>query len=131
MSSFERDFLCDGKIVQLRLLPIDEVEGLRRLACVDLHGYSVTQQVVNGLVVSVECATVIVCLSTELVECDADLGWGVAILGQPFREQPLLDVAVTFTVSPIAEGAVSQFVLEQSNDAVLCDTLRLADRTHY
>ena len=100
------------------------------LARLDLHRHAVAQQVVDGLVVAVEAAAVVVRLGAQLVEGAADLRRGVAAPGQVGREQPFLDVAVAVAVGPIAEVAVAQLIAEQSDDTVLRGPVRLADVTH-
>ena len=129
--ALERHFLGDGEVVLLRLVPVDEVDGLRDLARLDLHRHAVAQQVVDGLVVAVEAAVVVVRLGAQLVEGHADLRRGVAALGQPGREQPFLDVAVAVAVGPVAEVAIAQFVAEQGDDAVLGGAFGLADGAHF
>ena len=52
--ALERHLLGDGEVVLLRLVPVDEVDGLRDLARLDLHRHAVAQQAVDGLVVAVE-----------------------------------------------------------------------------
>ena len=112
------------------IVPVDEVDGLGDLARLDLHRHAVAQQAVDGLVVAVERAVVVVRLGAQLVQRDADLRRGVAALGQPGREQLLFDVAVAVAVGPVAEVAVAQLVAEQGDDAVLRGALGLADGTH-
>ena len=84
----QRDLLGDGEIVLLRLLPVDQVDGLRDLARLGLHRHAVAQQAVNGLVVPVEAAAVVVRLGAQLVDGAADLRRRVAALRQVSREQP-------------------------------------------
>ncbi len=126
----QRDFLGDGEVVLLRLLPVDEVDGLGDLARLDLHRHAVAQQAVDGLVVAVEAAVVVVRLGAQLVEGRADLRRRVAALGQLGGEQVLLDVAVAVAVGPVAEVAVAQFIAEQGDDAVLRGAFGLADGAH-
>ena len=128
--ALERHLLGDGKVVLLRLIPVDEVDGFRDLARLDLHRHAVAQQVVDGLVVAVEAAAVVVRLGAQLVDGHVDLRRGVAAFGQVSREQPFLDVAVAVAVGPVAEVAVAQFVAEQGDDAVLGGTFGFA-HTHY
>ena len=66
--ALERHLLGDGEVVLLRLVPVDEVDGLRDLARLDLHRHAVAQQVVDGLVVAVERAAVVVRLGAQLVQ---------------------------------------------------------------
>ena len=66
--ALERHLLGDGEVVLLRLVPVDEVDGLRDLACLDLHRHAVAQQVVDGLVVAVERSVVVVRLGAQLVQ---------------------------------------------------------------
>ena len=44
MVALERDFLGDGEIVLLRVVPVDEMDGLGDLAGLDLHGHAVAQR---------------------------------------------------------------------------------------
>ena len=111
-------------------LPVDEVDGFRDLARLDLHRHAVAQQAIDGLVVAVERAVVVVRFGAQLVEGHADLRRGVAALRQPGREQPFLDVAVAVAVGPVAEVAIAQFVAEQGDDAVLRGAFGLADVAH-
>ena len=67
MVALERHLLGDGEVVLLRLLPVDQVDGLRHLARLDLHRDAVAQQVVDRLVVAVEAAVVVVRLGAQLV----------------------------------------------------------------
>ena len=76
MVALERDFLGDGEVVLLRLVPVDEVDGLGDLARLDLHRHAVAQQAVDGLVVAVEAAAVVVRLGAQLVDGAADLRLG-------------------------------------------------------
>ena len=112
------------------LVPVDQVDGLGDLARLDLHRHAVAQQAVDGLVVAVERAVVVVRLGAQLVQRDADLRRGVAAPGQPGGEQPFLDVAVAVAVGPVAEVAVAQLVAEQGDDAVLRGAFGLADGAH-
>ena len=64
----QRDFLGDGEVVLLRLVPVDEVDGFRDLARLDLHRHAVAQQAVDGLVVPVEAAVVVVRLGAQHVD---------------------------------------------------------------
>ncbi len=66
--ALERHLLGDGEVVLLRLVPVDEVDGFRDLARLDLHRHAVAQQAVDGLVVAVERAAVVVRLGAQLVE---------------------------------------------------------------
>ncbi len=111
-------------------VPVDEVDGLRDLARLDLHRHAVAQQAVDGLVVAVEAAVVVVRLGAQLVDGAADLRRGVAALGQVGREQPFLDVAVAVAVGPVAEVAIAQLVAEQGDDAVLRGAFGFADVAH-
>ena len=95
------------------------MDGFRDLARLDLHRHAVAQQVVDGLVVAVEAAVVVVGLGAQLVEGRANLSCGVATLRQVGREHPFLDVAVAVAVGPIAEVAIVQLIAEQGDDAVL------------
>ena len=74
MVALERHFLGDGKVVLLGVRPVDEVDGLRDLARFDLHRHAVAQQVVDGLVVAVEAAVVVVRLGAQFVDGNVDLG---------------------------------------------------------
>lgn len=128
ISGLERHILGDGEVVVLRLAPVDEVDGLRDLARLDLHRHAVAQQVTDRLVVPVEAAAVVVRLGAQPVQGHGDLGPGVAALAQPGREQTLIDSAVTAAaVGPIAQLAVAQLVAEQGDDAVLGGALGLVD----
>jgi hypothetical protein len=49
-----RHFLGDGEVVPLRLLPVDEPDGLRVLADLGLHLHAVAQQLVHVAVAVVE-----------------------------------------------------------------------------
>ena len=124
------DFLGDGEVVLLRLLPVDEMDGFRDLARLDLHRHAVAQQAVDGLVVAVEAAVVVVRLGAQRIDRAADLRRAVAAFRQVGREQPFLDVAVAVAVGPVAEIAVVQFVAEQGDDAVLRCAFGFADVAH-
>lgn len=106
------------------------MDGFRNLPGLDLHRHAVAQQVVNGLIVPVEVAAVVVCLGAQLVKGSADLSGRVAAFGQPRREQAFFDIAVAIAVGPIAQVSVVKFVAEQCNDAILSGALRLADVAH-
>ena len=126
----QRHLLRDGEVVLLRLLPVDELDGLGDLAGLDLHRHAVAQQAVDLLVVVVEAAVGIARLGAQLVEGFGDLRRAVAALGQVGGEQAFLDVAVVRAVGPIAEVAVAEFVTEQGDDAVLGGAFGLADGAH-
>ena len=69
----ERHLLGDSEIVFLWLLPIYEVDGFRHLARLGLHRHAVAQQVVDGVVVAVKRAAVVVRFGAESVESRTDL----------------------------------------------------------
>ena len=108
----EGHFLGNGEIVPLRLLPVDEVDGFRRLARLGLYGHAVAQQVVDGVVVAVEPTAVVIRFGPESVESRADLRRRVTALGQPCREPAVFDVAVArrgqssrrHSCSPVGRG---------------------------
>ena len=129
--AFEGYLLGDGEVVFLRLLPVDEVDGLRDLSRLDLYRDAVAQQTVNGLVVAVEIAAVFVRLGAQLVERHADLLTGIAVSGKVVRQQTFLDVAVAVAVCPVAEIAIAQLIAEQGDDAVLRDAFRFVDGAHF
>jgi hypothetical protein len=60
MIALERNLLGNGEVVLLRLIPVDEVDGLRDLACLDLNRHAVAQQVIDGLIIVVERAVVVI-----------------------------------------------------------------------
>ena len=64
----ERHLLGDGEVVCLRVVPVDEPDGLGDLAGLDLHRHAVAEQAVDGLVVVVEAAVGVVRLGAEQVE---------------------------------------------------------------
>ena len=130
MVAAERDLLGNGEVVLLRLLPVNEVDGFGDLARLNPHQHAVAQQVVNGLVVSVETATVVIRLGTQFADGHADLRRGVAASRQPSVEDLFLNVAVALAVGPIAEVPTMQLIAEQGNDTVLRGAFGLANITH-
>ena len=66
--ALERHFLGNGKVVLLRLAPVNQVNGFGRLAGLGLHRHAVAEQVVDGLVVAVERAVVVIGLGAQLVQ---------------------------------------------------------------
>ena len=75
-----------GEFVFLRLLPVDQVDGFGCLARLDLHGHAVAQQAVDGLVIAVEAAVMVVGLGAQRVDGTADICRAVAALGQVIRQ---------------------------------------------
>jgi hypothetical protein len=82
---------------------VDSFCGLTRF---DLHWYAVAQQAVDGLVITVEAATVVVRLGAQGIDRPADLRRGVAAFGQVGSEQPVLDVAVAVAIGPVTKVAI-------------------------
>src|SRR5208337_986313 len=128
----QRHFFGYGEVVLLGLVPVDKVHGLSNLARFRLYRHAVAQQIVDGVVVAIECATMVVGLGVQLVQGHADLRWRVAALFQPLGEYTFLDVAVTRTISPVAEIAIIEqiFIAKQRDDAVLGKTLGLSNVDH-
>jgi len=114
----------------LRLIPVDQVDGLGDLTRLDLHRHAVAQQAVDGLVVLVQAPAVVVRLAAQLVDGDVDLLGAVAAPGQVLAKLRLFDVGVAVAVAPVAEVVVVQLVAEQGDDAVLRDALGLAYVAH-
>src|SRR5262249_55700033 len=124
MAAFERHFLGNTKIVSLGLVPFDEADGFRWLASLDFDLDAIAQELVNGLVVPVERAAVVICLGAELVDGAAYLRRGVAAAGEVSGEQPFHDVAVAVAV---ADVAVAEFIAKKGNDTILRGTFGVAD----
>src|SRR5262249_26661337 len=97
------NLLSDGEVVFLRFSPVDEVDGLGGLSSLGLYRHPVSQQSVDGFIVVVEGAAMVVGLGAQSVKGTADLRRGIAVSGQIGRQQAFLDVAVAATVCPIAE----------------------------
>jgi len=109
---------------------LDEVDGLRDLARRQLHRDAVAQPAVDGLVVRVEAAAVVVRLGAQGMDGLADLRRGVAALGQMGSKQPFFDVAIAVPVGPVTEVAVPKLIAEKRDDAGLRGSFRLADGGH-
>ena len=77
------------------------------LARLGLHRHAVAQQAVDGLVVAVEAAAVVVRLGAQLVEGGADLRRRNSRASSGRLKQLLLDVAVAVAVGPVAEVAIT------------------------
>ena len=90
------------------------------------HGQRGSRVVVEA----VETAVVVVCLSVQLVQGNADLRRGVAALRQINCEESFLDIAVALAVSPVAEVAVAKLIAEQGDNAVLCNAFGFAYVAH-
>ena len=69
------------EVVRRGIIPVDEANGLRDLACLDLYRDAVAQQAVDRVVVAVERAVLVRRLGAKLVQRDADLCRGVAAAG--------------------------------------------------
>jgi hypothetical protein len=124
------NFLGNGEVVLLRLLPVDHVDGFRNRARFALHRHAVAQQLVDFFVIAIEATAVVIRLSAQFVEDAANLFRGIAVPGQVGSEQPFLNVAVTVAVGPVAEVAVTQLIAEERNDTPLRGAFGLADVTH-
>ena len=128
--ALERHLFGDGEVVLLRLLPIHELHGLGGLGGIGLYRHAVAQQLVDGLVVGIEIAAVVVGLGAQLVESRADLRRGISAPRQPRRQNPRLDVAVAVAVAPVAQVAIAQLIHKELDHALLRGALRLADLVH-
>ena len=124
------NFLGNGKVVLPRPLPVDEVDGFCDLAGFDLHQHAVAQQIVDGLIIAVETAAMIIRLGAQGIDRPPDLRRSVAAPGQVGGEQSCLNVAVAVAVGPIAQVAVAKLIAKESNDTLLRDAFRLADSAH-
>lgn len=108
-----------------RRTPVDQVGRLGRPARLGLDRHAVAQRRIHSLVVSVRAVVRVVGLAAELVQRHGDLRGIQAPLGEPVRQQLLLDVAVAGSVGPGAKEATAEFVAEQGDDAVLGCSLRM------
>ena len=116
----DRDFLGDGEVVVLRMLPVDQPDGLRVLADLGLHLHAVAQQVVDRPVAVVEALAGVARRLVEHVQRPGDQRLVVALLLQPGTRSKLrLDVAVALAVGPVAEIVVAQLLAEQLHHALL------------
>ena len=86
MIALERHLLGDGEVVLLRLLPVDQLDGLCGLAGIGLYLHAIAQQSVDGLVIGIEIAAIVVGLSAQLVESRADLLRRIPTFCQPSRQ---------------------------------------------
>ncbi len=58
--ALERHLLGNREVVLARLVPVDEMNRFRNLAGLDLDRHPVAQELVDGLVVPVEIAAVVI-----------------------------------------------------------------------
>ena len=107
--------LGDGEVVLLRVLPVDQPDGLRVLADVGLHLHAVAQQVVDGPVAVVEALARVARFSLEQVQRPVDQVLVVALLLEKGAQQVRLDVAVAVALVPVAEVVVAQRVAERGS----------------
>ena len=121
------DLLGDGKVVLFRLRPIDQMDGFGDLSRLDLYRYAVTQQAVNGLVVAVKAAAVIVRLRAQCSDGFVDLRRAVAGPGEKGSQQVCFDVPVVVAIPPVAEVPISEFITKQGDDPILGGAFGLAD----
>ena len=112
MVTAKGDLFSDCEVVLLPMILINHIERLCNLASLSLHRYAVAHEAINGLVVAVERAVVVIRLGTKLVETTADLRLGMVVPVQIGGEQPFLDVAIAIAVGPVAEITVFQLVAE-------------------
>ena len=112
------------------MLPVDQVDRLRHLARFGLYRHAVAQQVIDGVVIAVKAASVVVGLGMQLMDGRADLRRGVFPRTQVVRKQAVLDVAVAGAVGPVAQIVVIQFIVEEPDDPVLGFAFGRADVVH-
>lgn len=124
-------FLCDGEVVPLRVLPVDEPNVLSIVARTGLYLHGVAQHVVHGAVTVVETLAGVARRLAEDVKCPRDERLVVALLvSQEGSQQLLFDVAVALALGPVAEIVVAELLSEQPHHACLSLLLDLADGAH-
>ena len=124
VAALQRHLLGQREVVLLRVLPVDQVHRLVRLARGDLHRHAVAQELVGAQVRLVERDARRVGGGLELLEGGGDVGGGVAAGRQVVAQERRLDGAVVLPLVPFAEVAVAEVVGprrigEQGDDAVL------------
>ena len=135
VASLERHFLGQPEIVALRVLPVNQVHRVVRLACRDLHLYAVAQQLVRAQVglVQRDAGGVGGCL--ELLQRGGNVRGGVAAGREVVAQECGVDVAIVGSCAPVAEVAVAEVVGvrgvgEEGDHAVLGDAFGARGRGH-
>jgi hypothetical protein len=105
------------------------VDGFGGLAEIDPDWDAVAEEVVDGLVVAVEIAGVVVGFFLEYVDGAGDLDGGVAVF-EVVGEEVYFDVGVVGVVAPVAQVFVAEFVGEEVDDALLGGAFGFADVAH-
>ena len=124
VAAFQRHLLGQREVVLLRVLPVDQVHRLVRLARGDLHRHAVAQELVGAKVRLVERDARRIGGGLQLLQGGGDVGSGVAAGCQVVAQERRLDGAVVLALVPFAEVAVAEVVGarrigEEGDDAVL------------
>lgn len=120
------DLFGNGDVIVFRVVPVDEPDV--PVAAVIIHCLNrITEELIDLFVNIVEVMLQICCCSGEGSDCLADEGVGVALFFQPVAECLLFDVCVVFAVLPVPEILVSEGVLEEGDDMILCGTFSFVD----
>ena len=125
----DRHFLGDGKVVVLRVLPVDQPDRDMVLTRAGLHLHAIAQQVIDRLVAVIEVFAGIRRRLVQLMQRPVDERVPDTLPLQPGGQQLRLDVAVV-AVDPVAQKAVAQPFAEQRHDAGLGFLFDLADGGH-
>ena len=126
------NFLGDGEMIILRMLPINEPDIHRILTHARLHLHGVAQHVIHGAVPVVEALAGVARRLVEEVERPRDERLVVTLLlAEKLPQQGFLNVPVAFAVSPVAEVVVAQRVAKQRDHALLGLLLDLANGAHH
>src|SRR5262249_19540530 len=95
-----------------------------------LHRHAIAQQAVDGLIVAVQIAAMIRRLRTEPVQRRRNLLPRVTGFGQMSNRERFFDVGIVGSVGPVAEVAISEFFMEQPDDAILRNPFGFSDIAH-
>jgi len=105
---FERDLLGEAKVVFLRVLPVDKVDGVVRFTDRDLHGDAVAEELVNAEIGTIGRVVARgIGGNFEFLQRGRDVGGRVAAFVEVGPEQFRFDATVFLPLGPVAEVAVT------------------------
>lgn len=115
----------------VQLVPNDEMNRLRYCSSHSPHRHAIPKERVHSFIVAVQSSVAVVRFFPKRIDRRIDLLGCVAVAFEIRREQLFFDVAVAFTISPVAEVTIAKLVAEKRNDAILCFGFWFADEAHF
>ena len=130
VGAVDGDLFGQRKVIVLRLLPVDQPDGLALLAHLVFDLDAIAQQAVDRFVAVVETLGLVTGRFVQLVERLGNQRFAVAPGAQHRAQKFSFNIAIVGPLGPVAQIIIAEDALEQLHDPILGLTLKLTDVAH-